>query len=348
MSHSNNTPLLHKSITDQIGRRTILVAGGLAAAGMVTAGAYHQLAHAENRAAQVFIAKNQRYEGDLARTIRDGLIATGLQPAGMKGKRVLLKPNMVEPTRAARHMTTHPAVVLAVAEVFRGWEAEVIVGEGPGHVRDTEMALEESGIREALDAGKLPFADLNYEETVFQRNMGRSSQLKGFYFPQTVAAVDLIVSLPKMKTHHWMGVTASLKNMYGVIPGIRYGWPKNVLHFYGIENTVFDINASIPKTIAVVDGIECMEGDGPIMGTKKQMGLLVMGLVPTAVDATVCRLMKVIPEKIPYLAKAVGKLGPLANNSIQQMGELWEPLAQPFTMLNAKHLQGMRLGEKVS
>ena len=82
---------------------------------------YHQLATAHVRQAQVFIVRNQRYDGDLARTIRDGLIATGLQPAGMAGKRVLLKPNMVEPSKAARHMTTHPAVVVAVAEVCRGW-----------------------------------------------------------------------------------------------------------------------------------------------------------------------------------------------------------------------------------
>ena len=79
--------------------------------------------------------------------------------------------------------------------------------------------------------------------------------------------------MPKMKTHHWVGVTASMKNMYGVIPGIKYGWPKNVLHFNGIPETVFDINHTIPKTIAIVDGIYCMEGDGPIMGTKKHMGL---------------------------------------------------------------------------
>jgi uncharacterized protein (DUF362 family) len=296
----------------------------------------------------VFVARNQTYQGDLRQTIRDGLLASGLQPAGLKGKRVLLKPNMVEPSKAARHMTTHPAVVLATAEVFMGWNAEVIVGEGPGHVRDTEMALTESGIREALDAGKLKFADLNYEETAFQRNLGRACSLPGFYFPTSVMAADLIVSMPKMKTHHWMGVTASLKNMYGVIPGIRYGWPKNVLHFNGIPQTVFDINASLPKTIAVVDAIECMEGDGPIMGTKKQMGLLIMGVIPTAVDATVCRLMEVIPEQIPYLKLAGGRLGPLVDQAIEQVGERWEPLASPFQMLDVEHLRGLRAGEKVS
>src|SRR4051812_13161320 len=236
------------SSDDRIGRRAILAVGGLTAAGIVAAGAYHQMATAQQRQAQVFIARNQKYDGELARTIRDGLIATGLQPSGLRGKRVLLKPNMVEPTRVARHMTTHPAVVVAVADVFRQWGAEVLVGEAPGHVRDTEMALVESGIIDALDDAHLPFADLNYEATKFLPNRGKASDLKGFYFPETVAGVDLIVSLPKMKTHHWVGVTASMKNMYGTIPGIHYGWPKNVLHFNGIPKTVFDINASLPQT----------------------------------------------------------------------------------------------------
>jgi uncharacterized protein (DUF362 family) len=139
-----------------------------------------------------------------------------------------------------------------------------------------------------------------------------------------------------------------MKNMYGTIPGIRYGWPKNVLHFNGIPQTVYDINASLPKTIAVVDGIDCMEGDGPIMGTKKHMGLLVMGTVPAAVDATVCRLMQVRPEKIPYLALAAGHLGPIDDRYIKQCGEPWQPLAQPFAILDVKHLRGIRAGERVS
>src|SRR5215213_8934461 len=114
---------------ERIGRRAILAVGGLTAAGIIAAGAYRKLASPRDGQAQVFVAKNQKYDGDLSRTIRDGLIATGLQPAGIAGKRVLLKPNMVEPTKAARHMTTHPAIVVAVADVFRAWGAEVLVGE---------------------------------------------------------------------------------------------------------------------------------------------------------------------------------------------------------------------------
>ncbi|MFV2069503.1 MAG: DUF362 domain-containing protein, partial [Pirellulales bacterium] len=147
---------------------------------------------------------------------------------------------------------------------------------------------------------------------------------------------------PKMKTHHWAGVTPAMKNLYGVIPGIKYGWPKNVLHHGGIPETVFDINASLPRTIAIVDGIECMEGDGPIMGTSKSMGLLVVGTNPTAVDATVCRLMKIDPARVSYLALAANRLGPIADRSIDQRGEAWQPLAQPFELIDQPHLKILR------
>ena len=91
---------------------------------------------------------------------------------------------MVEPSRKVAHMTTHPAVVVAAAEVFRGWGATVTVGEAPGHVRDTEMALEESGVSDAVDAAGVEFADLNYEDVAWQPNRGRQSKLPGFWFPR--------------------------------------------------------------------------------------------------------------------------------------------------------------------
>ena len=144
-------------------------------------------------------------------------------------------------------MTTHPAVVWPLPKCFAIGAREVIVGEAPGHVRDTEMALVESGMQAALDDARLPFADLNYEDVVWTPNRGGASKLGGFYFPRSVAEADLIVSLPKMKTHHWVGMTAAMKNLYGTIPGIVYGWPKNVLHHAGIPQTVYDINASLPQ-----------------------------------------------------------------------------------------------------
>jgi uncharacterized protein (DUF362 family) len=316
------------------------VGGSLVAAGLLGGSLVRDLWRGS---APVFIARNQRYDAALIRTIRDGLIATGLDPKTLVGKRVLLKPNLVEPTRESPHMTTDPAVVLAAAEVFRSWQAQVTVGEAPGHVRDTEWALVESGMQEALSLENLEFADLNYENVQWVENRGRCSCLPGFYFPQSVVTADVVVSLPKLKTHHWVGATVSLKNMYGTLPGLKYGWPKNVLHHAGIPETVCDINASLPKTIAIVDAIDCMEGDGPIMGSKKSMGLILVGTNPTAVDATACRVMQLDPSRISYLQLAARSLGPLDERRIEQRGEGWAPLASPFEILDEPHLRGLRL-----
>ncbi|HEX4128647.1 MAG TPA: DUF362 domain-containing protein [Pirellulales bacterium] len=322
----------------QLDRRALLAGTGAAAAGLLGYTLLGQ--HAAEQS--VFIARHQRYDGPLEQTIRDGLLATGFDPAPLPGKRVLLKPNMVEPTRASPQMTTNPAVVLAAAEVFRRWGATVTVGEAPGHVRDTEMALYESRLGEALGDGKLPFADLNYEEVGWVVNAGRRSPLPGLFFPRAVMEADIVVSMPKMKTHHWVGLTVSLKNLYGTLPGCKYGWPKNVLHHAGIPQTVVDINASLPKAIAIVDAIVCMEGDGPIMGSAKPMGLVIVGTNPTAVDATCARIMGLDPSRVSYLSLADGMLGPLAERSIRQVGEPWQDVASPFEILDRPHLRDLQ------
>lgn len=321
-------------------RRTALAAGGLAIAGV--AGAKLVNWAAMRRKAAVFIARQQCYNGSLVKTIADGLIACGLQPEAFRGKRVLLKPNLVEPTRQIPYMTTHPVMIAAVGEAFRQWGATVRVGEAPGHVRDTEMALAESGVGEALHDAGLEFADLNYEEVDWRSNRGRFSPLRGIYLPRSVLEADYVVSLPKMKTHHWVGVTCSMKNFYGVLPGIKYGWPKNVLHKNGIPQTVVDINATLPRTLAIVDGIDCMEGDGPIMGSLKHMGLVVVGQNLPAVDATVARLMGLEPSRVSYLSLAAGRLGPIDEPLIEQRGESWQGLVSPFQILDQPHLRKLR------
>jgi len=204
------------------------------------------------------------------------------------------------------------------------------------------MALVESGVAEALQDAGLQFADLNYEEVGYRKNQGRFSPLTRIYFPRSVLEADFVVSLPKMKTHHWVGMTCAMKNLYGVLPGIKYGWPKNVLHHNGIPETVADINATLPTTLAIVDGIDCMEGDGPIMGSRKSMGLILVGRSLPAVDATAARIMGLHPERISYLRLASDRLGPTADTRIEQRGESWRELVSPFHILDQPHLRKLR------
>ena len=335
MTHAAQQPHGHR-----FSRRKLLIGAG---AGVAAVAGYTLLRQFRPQKAAVFLARNQRYDGPLAQTIADGLAACGFDASWVRGRRVLLKPNLVEPTRTAPHLTTHPAMLVAAAEVFQRFGAEVTVGEGPGHVRDTEMALIESGMDAALRNERLSFLDINYAETALVANRGGTSALQHFAFPAELAAADLIVSMPKFKTHHWMGITAAMKNLYGTLPGLIYGWPKNVLHYHGIPQTVVDINASLPRTIAIVDAILCMEGDGPILGTPKPMGLVAVGLNPPALDATLARLAGFDPANIPYLDVANGRLGPIAETSIRQRGERWQNVASRFESLDVPHLNAMRM-----
>jgi len=293
--------------------------------------------------AEAFVAKVDHYQLDIADVITRGIRELGVSPEELKGKRILLKPNLVETASGAPHINTHPLVLRGAVEAFLNLGAStVMVAEGPGHRRDTLAVYEESGLADVLTEDRIPFHDLNYITGYELSNAGRQSSMRTLTFPGLFQEVDWIVSVAKMKTHHWAGVTLSMKNLFGVMPGIYYGWPKNVLHQAGIENSILDINATLKPHFAIVDGIVGMEGDGPIMGTPKNSGVLVMGTNLPAVDATCARLMRIDPWKVEYLAAASGRLGPISDRHITQRGEAITGLAQPFRLLDHPSLAGLR------
>ena len=144
--------------------------------------------------------------------------------------------------------------------------------------------------------------DLNLDDVARVRPARQISGLRKWYLPKTALGADLLVSIPKMKTHHWVGATLSVKNLFGVVPGGVYGWPKNALHWAGIDECIADLHALFPRQFAIVDGIVGMEGNGPIQGAPKPAGVLVAGRDPVAVDATCCRIMGIDPAEDPLSA----------------------------------------------
>jgi uncharacterized protein (DUF362 family) len=324
-------------------RRSFLTATGAAAA----AGLGLKSARDHDEAglrANVLIARAGSYDEDLETILRAGMRELGLGPSFVKGKSVLLKPNLVEPARGQPQINTHPAVVRATAAVFRQWQArEVFVAEGQGHCRDSHYVLDESGLGEVLAEARLEFVDLNHDDVVNVHNTFRLTRLTNLMLPLTLRRADVIVSMPKMKTHHWAGVTLSLKNLFGVMPGVCYGWPKNVLHHAGIPESILDIAAAVRPDLAIVDGIIGMEGDGPIMGNSRLSGVVVMGTNLPAVDATCTRLMGLNPWRIAYLVGASGRLGPVAEAHITQRGETISSLVQPYRLLDHPSLAGLRI-----
>jgi uncharacterized protein (DUF362 family) len=278
----------------------------------------------------VHIARAADYNADLA-DILGRQYDSFRERVPLKDKRVVLKPNLVEYHRN-KVINTNPHVVAAVIELCRReGAAEVIVAEGPGHWRNVEYLVQASGLGDVLRHYKVPFIDLNHDEPVKSLNLGGLTGLEFLYLSRTVATAGVLISLPKLKTHHWAGATLSLKNLFGTLPGICYGWPKNELHWRGIDNSIVDIALTRTPDLAIVDGIIGMEGDGPINGTPKPFGALIMGSDPLAVDATCCRLMGLRPEKIGYLVMGHRKkLGLLGEEQIAQHGETIASLAQRF------------------
>ncbi len=293
-------------------RRTF-VAGGATASAAALAGCRRETPAPP---ASVSITRAPEYDQTLYATVREILAQHGVVA---RGRHVLLKPNLVE-FEPASTINTHPLLVHAVFEAFRGLgAASVRIAEGPGHRRETLDMAEAAGYFHTIPGFEDLFVDLNLDDVSRVTPRRQFAQLGKLYLPNTALGADLLVSIPKMKTHHWTGATLSMKNLFGVVPGGVYGWPKNVLHWAGIHECIADLHAIFPRQFAIVDGIVGMEGNGPIQGVPKAARILVAGADPVAVDTTCCRIMRIDPSQIAYLRLAGGPAA-LAESRIRQIG----------------------------
>lgn len=319
---------------DELTRRKLLV--GAAAGAALAAGVPPAWRTLRQPRARVATLRALSYDADLSDLLARGIALFPETVRRFKGGRVVLKPNMVE-WNAAHPINTDARLIVSAAAAFRRLGArEVVVAEGPGHHRDTELLLELTGLSELLD--DVPFVDLNVDRTGDTALPLDVTGLGSLHFPGTVLGADLLVSLPKLKTHHWVGVTLSLKNLFGTVPGAVYGWPKNVLHWAGLDRSIVDLQAALQPGFAIVDGIVGMEGDGPLMGDAKPAGVVIMGEQPTAVDATAARLMGIDPSAVGYLAAMARLGGTVSAGRIEDVGDRVPP--DPFALTDRwKHIR---------
>jgi uncharacterized protein (DUF362 family) len=329
-------------VNEHIDRRTFLrrsaivglgaTLGGLAIARSLQDGEpvpWDERAFAPPGEARVAVLKQTSYDEGLESAVMDGLRATG---ADVRGANVLLKPNLVE-YDAGTVINTDPRLVRAAALAFRRMgAASVTVGEGPGHRRDTHYVVARSGLLAAIRDAGVSFVDLNTDAVVERALRSRYTGLGRLWLPASVANADVVVSMPKMKTHHWAGVTLSLKNCFGCVPGRVYGWPKNALHWAGLEGSIVDVAAAVRSDLAIVDGIVGMEGNGPISGTPVDSGVLVFGDDPVATDTITAGLMGLDPTRIDYLQQAARFLGQGNLERIRDEGEDPASLATTFAL----------------
>jgi uncharacterized protein (DUF362 family) len=227
----------------------------------------------------------------------------------VQGKRVLVKPNLVDVVDG-HPATTAPEVVGAVLDLLHDLgAARVVVGDGPAFRREAASVVTATGLDGVLARRGIPFIDLNYDDPkpVPLRD-GWFTNHHQLWLPRHVREAELIVSVPRLKTHHWTRVSLSLKNLIGVVPGARYGWPKNIVHVNAITPSILGIYNCMPPVVAVVDGVIGMEHDGPLFGTPVHHGMLTVGADPVAVDILCARLMGIALTRTdhPMLAAWAG------------------------------------------
>jgi uncharacterized protein (DUF362 family) len=316
-----------------LNRRNFLVGtAALAAGASVSVPFFVPKYHSDRRAkrSRVAILNVEQYSQRI-----DEVFASGLRlfPINVQGKTVVLKPNLVDYTPGTA-INTHPMLVLAAAESFRRMGAKcVVVAEGPGHQRDTQLVLSQSGYQESLRREAIPFVDLNRDELVCTPLRASYMGMKSLWLPRTALEADFLVSMPKIKAHHWAGVTLSMKNMLGTVPGARYGWPKNILHWKGIQESILDVCATIPVHFVIADGIMAMEGNGPLNGTGRPLGKIVLADDPVAADATCARLMGFEPNRVVHIREGAKFLGNVSPALIDQVGEVLTPPTTPFDVV---------------
>jgi uncharacterized protein (DUF362 family) len=314
-------------------RRLVISAAALAVGGVATARLLPEEMLLRDRRPQrsrVAVVSAEEYSEHLDEVILSGLREFRLN---LRGKSVLLKPNFVEYI-AGVEVNTNPLLVGAAAEAFLKLGAKsVVVGEGPGHQRDTYLLLAESGLAAQLRSQKISFVDLNRDKLFKVPLRATYTGLEDLWLPRTVLASDFVVSMPKIKTHHWAGVTLSMKNMFGVLPGTKYGWPKNVLHWKGIHRSILDICATAPMHFVIADGVVAMEGNGPLHGSPRHLGKIVLADDPVAADFTCARLMGLNPNAVWHLDRAACFLGNGSHDRIDLIAEGLPRKMVPFEVL---------------
>jgi uncharacterized protein (DUF362 family) len=314
-------------------RRSLLVGGAALAAGATVSypmlkPRYYEVRRAKR--SRVAILNALDYSERLEQVLCEGL---RIFAVNVRNKSVLLKPNLVDYIPGSA-INTHPLLVMAAAECFRRLGARsVTVAEGPGHHRDTDFVLGQSCYTQHLREQHIRFVDLNRDELVRTRLRASYTGLHSLWLPKTVLDSDFVVSMPKVKAHHWSGVTLSMKNMFGVVPGSKYGWPKNFLHWQGIHESILDICATLPIHFVIADAIMAMEGNGPLNGTPRPLRRVVLADDPVAADATCARLMGFEPARIPHIHVSAKFLGNAAVEHIDQAGEALRTPESPFAVV---------------
>jgi uncharacterized protein (DUF362 family)/NAD-dependent dihydropyrimidine dehydrogenase PreA subunit len=296
---------------------------------------------------RVTIARCRTYDPDAVRAA----IAASLEPLGGmgkfmgKGQRVLVKPNLLSSRPPGAAVTTHPAVAQAVVEAVQRAGAEPVLGDSPGG-RNTGQSygrlLRRTGMQGVAEATGCELVSFDDEKVEVQALQGKS--FRKFTVAKAVTDADRVIVLPKLKTHQLTYYTGAVKILYGYIPGLR----KAEYHLHtGTDAETFsdlllDLHSALPPTLAVMDAVVGMEGQGPSNGTPREIGLVLASESCPALDYVACSVVGFDPASIPTVRKAGERgIGPKDPGDVEVLGEALEDVRisnfeRPGTMLVAR------------
>jgi uncharacterized protein (DUF362 family)/Pyruvate/2-oxoacid:ferredoxin oxidoreductase delta subunit len=220
----------------------------------------------------------------------------GLRAFVKRGDKVLLKPNLLSGKHPDKCVTTHPALVKAVAQLVQEVGGVPAIGDSPG-VGGLGRVATQAGIAEVADAVGCPLVELT---GVAEIMTGDDYTFRRIELAQAVLEADVVINLPKVKTHSQTLLTLGVKNIFGCIPGMRKAqWHLKA----GTDHTYFagmlaELCQIVKPALTIVDGITGMEGEGPGNGDPRPLGLILAGGNPFALDTTICRIVGVPVEEL--------------------------------------------------
>ena len=214
------------------------------------------------------------------------------------GERVLLKPNMLAAKSPEQAVTTHPALVQVVAELVKEAGGITLIGDSPG-IGGFQRVADKSGIATAARDSGATLVEFN--DTVEMRGSGTFRRI---HLARTYLEADKIINLPKLKTHEMMTMTCAVKNLFGAVVGTeKAGWHlKAGTSRERFARLLLEIYLLKKPVLNIVDGITAMEGNGPGSGDPVQLGILIAGANPVAVDVVAGKLAG-IPAELLHIER---------------------------------------------
>ncbi len=225
-----------------------------------------------------------------------------------KGKKVLIKPNIVVCNSKNPIATlTNPSIVEAVCKILKKHKCKIYIGESS--FMDTDVGFKKSGIGKiAKKYGKLIIFE---QDKLIKVNDKKAKVLKSFHLAKTLKDVDLIINIPKLKTHQLTKYTGAIKNLYGCIPGgMKQKLHKTAGNEKKFSNLLVDIYQNIKPEINIMDAVVGMEGKGPTSGKPKKAGYILASKSAISLDVVASKLIGYKPKDILMIKEAVKrKLG---------------------------------------